>query len=139
MGRSPLIRAAKPNLLCFWLSVQHGSSELCPDPGAQRGQGHGSLLPFLLLQADAPSEQNQVIRTHENDLRPRLREPSPLGQTPSWRGLLPWSDMPSRSCSLEHTQIPAPRPMWRFAAGGMHLQLYHSPCLQLALYVGLAA
>lgn len=89
MGRSPLIRAAKPNLLCFWLSVQHGSSELCPDPGAQRGQGQGSLLPFLLLQADASSEQNQVIRTHENDLRPRLREPSPLGQTPSWRGLLP--------------------------------------------------
>lgn len=93
MGRSPLIRAAKTNLLCFWLSVQRGSSELCPDPGAQRGQGHGSLLPFLLLQADAPSEQNQVIRTHENDLRPRLREPSPLGQTPSWRGLLPWPDM----------------------------------------------
>lgn len=93
MGRSPLIRAAKTNLLCFWLSVQRGSSELCPDPGAQRGQGQGSLLPFLLLQADAPSEQNQVIRTHENDLRPRLREPSPLGQTPSWRGLLPWPDM----------------------------------------------
>lgn len=79
MGRSPLFKALKTNLLCFWLGVQRGITELCPDPWAQQGQMQGSLLPFLLLQADAPSEQNKVILTHENDLWPRLEEPSPRG------------------------------------------------------------